>query len=136
MYALADYYNIPGLKDLAKTKFCQAAQIHWNSPEFGEVIEIIFTSTPSGDRGLRQAVKEIIQGHLSVMEKPEIESIMRELPDFAYDLLMIMREKSIIWNENITCIFCDNLGSMDGGPVMTRCKCGCFVTVGTFPTRQ
>jgi hypothetical protein len=136
MYALADYYNIPPLKNLSKTKFRKAAQTHWDSPEFGQAIEIIFTSTLYGDRGLRQVVKEIVQEHHSVMEKPEIESIMRESPDFAYDVLMSMLKKKVLLFESISCSNCKNYSSITGGAVMTVCRCGKFVNIGTVSKHQ
>jgi hypothetical protein len=87
MYAIADFYEIPGLKNLAQQKFQAAAERHWNSTEFGEAVHVVYTTTLAEDRGLRQTVKDILLRHMTLLNKPEVESIMREIPDLAFDML-------------------------------------------------
>jgi hypothetical protein len=87
MYAIADYFEVPGLKKMASTKFQAAAERHWNSDKFGEAVHVAYTSTLPEDRGLRQIVKDILMRHMTLLNKPEIESIMREVPDLAFDML-------------------------------------------------
>jgi hypothetical protein len=87
MYAIADYYEVPGLKNLAERKFQQAAERHWNSTEFGEAVHVVYTTTLAEDRGLRHTVKDILLRHMTLLNKPAIESIMREVPDLAFDML-------------------------------------------------
>ncbi|KAF2434607.1 hypothetical protein EJ08DRAFT_676060 [Tothia fuscella] len=87
MYAIADFYEIPGLKQLAQKKFQQAASRHWNSPEFVEAIHVAYTSTVSNDKGLRQICKDVLLQHMMLLNKPEIEGILREVPDLAFDML-------------------------------------------------
>lgn len=55
VYALADKYNIPALKELAKTKF-QKSKISCNYSLYREIINAIFESTPDTDTGLRNIV--------------------------------------------------------------------------------
>jgi hypothetical protein len=87
MYAIADFYEIPGLKSLAQKKFQQAASRHWNNIEFGEAIHVAYTSTVSEDKGLRQICKDVLLSHMTLLNKPEIEAILREVPDLAFDML-------------------------------------------------
>lgn len=87
MYAIADFYETSGLKQLSENKFRQAVSRHWNSPEFAQAIHVVYTTTLAEDRSLRQIVKDALLGHMSLMYKPEIESIMREVPDLSFDML-------------------------------------------------
>ena len=52
VYALAEKYNIPALKELAKTKF-RKGQVTHMCVHYREVISAIFESTPDTDSGLR-----------------------------------------------------------------------------------
>jgi hypothetical protein len=94
MYAMADFFEVPGLKKLATTKFQTAVERYWNSVEFGQAVHVVYTSTLAEDRGLRQIVKDILMRHMALLNKPEIESIMREVPDLAFDML------KGIWNHH------------------------------------
>lgn len=133
MYSLADYYKIEGLKELAKTKFRASTEKHWDSPELGQAVYIVFTSTLSKDRGLRQVVKEIFQKHPRIMGKPEIESVMRELPDLAYDLLMITRDLLVLLPVNAYCQSYNCHKSLTGCQLLAVCSCGRSTPVGTVP---
>lgn len=55
VYALAEKYNIPALKELAKTKFekCKAG---FSYSLYREVVSAVFESTPDTDSGLRNIV--------------------------------------------------------------------------------
>ena len=55
VYALAEKYNIPALKELAKTKF-QNCKTACSYPLYREVINAIFESTPDSDSGLRNLI--------------------------------------------------------------------------------
>ena len=91
MYSLADYYQIPELKEVAKKKFAKAAKVSWNAPEFGRAVYIIFKSTSSTDRGLREIVRQTLRDHPELMDKTELEETIREMPDLAYDALAVTR---------------------------------------------
>lgn len=52
VYAIAEKYNIPELKELAKTKFQKNKKARTNT-HLREVINAIFDSTPETDSGLR-----------------------------------------------------------------------------------
>jgi hypothetical protein len=87
MYALADKYQISGLKALAQRKFQKAALQHWNSEEFAPALHIVFTSTLEEDRGLRDVVISTISRD-RLLEKPEVRAVVKELPELAFGLLM------------------------------------------------
>ena len=89
MYALADKYQISGLKALAQRKFQKAALQHWNSEEFAPALHIVFTSTLEEDRGLRDVVISTISRD-RLLEKPEVRAVVKDLPELAFGLLMHM----------------------------------------------
>jgi hypothetical protein len=87
MYALADKYQISGLKALAQRKFQKAALQHWNSEEFAPALRIVYTSTLEEDRGLRDVVISTISRD-RLLEKPEVRAMVKDLPELAFGLLM------------------------------------------------
>jgi hypothetical protein len=87
MYALADKYQISGLKTLAQRKFQKAALQHWNSEEFAPALHIVYTSTLEEDRGLRDIVISTISRD-RLLEKPEVRTTVKDLPELAFGLLM------------------------------------------------
>ncbi|KAK8208940.1 hypothetical protein M8818_003903 [Zalaria obscura] len=88
MYALGEKYGIPGLKALALVRFEESANIHWRGAEFAEAIPVIYTSTIEQDRGLRDAVvRKTISERTSLLRKVEIETVMKDINQFAYDIV-------------------------------------------------
>lgn len=57
MYAIADKYDAEALKEIVKLKFSQALEnrklVHDQVEDLVRAINIIYTTTPSSDRGLR-----------------------------------------------------------------------------------
>ena len=64
VYAVADKYDIPDLKDLAKAKFQSLARSKWPHDDFYALAERVFSTTPDSDMGLRQIVLDICKEHL------------------------------------------------------------------------
>lgn len=93
MYALGDYYQIPELKEAAKKKFEKAVKNSWDAPEFGRAVYIVFTSTPSSDRGLRELVTQSWRDRPGLVDRADLEAVFREVPDLAYDALVDLRTR-------------------------------------------
>ena len=87
MYSLAHKYGIQGLKLLAKDKFKAAASRGWDADGFPPAVQIVYNSTPEEDTGLREVVVKIISVHMELLNKPEVEAMMRKLNGLAFDLL-------------------------------------------------
>jgi hypothetical protein len=49
MYEVADKYDVPGLKELAKKKFSLACAVFWDSGEFAVAAEHAYTTTMEDD---------------------------------------------------------------------------------------
>lgn len=63
VYAMADKFDMPELKVLAKEKFLKCAQC-WPLPEFPTVVHEALSSTPESDRGLRDIIRRIMADHV------------------------------------------------------------------------
>jgi hypothetical protein len=88
VYALADKYQIKGLKKLSKAKFKAGAKVHWSEGIFLEAIREAYKSTPEHDRGLRDIVAKVACEHIWVLwYRAEFMSVMKELQGFTLDLL-------------------------------------------------
>ena len=71
VYAIAEKYDIPELKELAKRKFKTLIKSKWPHEHFHAVTEVIFSTTPEEDMGLRQIVIDICREHSQDMLKDE-----------------------------------------------------------------
>jgi hypothetical protein len=95
MYEIGDKYYVMGLKELAKEKFAQTVRMHWDNSQFPIAATHAFTSTPEEDQGLRDIVRRAISDHIALVEKPEINALMKEHNGLAYALFM---EKAVKHN--------------------------------------
>jgi hypothetical protein len=91
VYTLAEKYDIPSLKQLAKRKFETAMACHYDSPEFPLAIEEVYCSTIDNDRGLRDIVCEAFKCHPQLTATPDVRASIQDLPSLALDLFKIER---------------------------------------------
>lgn len=94
MYALADKYEIIGLKALAKTKFEQAVLQHWFSRAFAHAAELAFSSTHPSDRGLRDVVVSAINQHRELVNYEEWQNLLDSGNGVAWTLVQVLLRTS------------------------------------------
>ena len=88
VFAIAVKYQIDGLRDLAASKFKDAATAYWNHDDFAHSIHIAYNSTAEEVTQLRTVVTDILHQHSDDLEgKPEVEAIVCKIPRLAYALL-------------------------------------------------
>lgn len=87
MYAAGRKYGVEGLKALALDKFKIQLTRHWDSAEFGEAIHVVYNSTPSHDKDMRETVADVLGWHSRLLDKPEVEIAIMEINGLAYELL-------------------------------------------------
>ena len=58
-----------------------------DSPELAEAIHIVYDTTPSSDKDMRETVADALDWHSRLLEKPEIEFAIMEINGLAYELL-------------------------------------------------
>ena len=60
---MADIFDVPQLKLLAKEKFSEYAGM-WPIPDLTTIVQQVLTSTPQTDRGLRDILVDIFANHV------------------------------------------------------------------------
>lgn len=88
VYQIADKYDIPGLKAHSKDKFGAAITTGWSMDDFPLAVTVVYESTPSADRGLRDLVVETSQENIDkLLEHDDFCALIRKTPDFTADLI-------------------------------------------------
>ena len=90
MYALADKYDVDGLKMLAKKKFAAAAIHDWDTTAFAQAALLAFTTTPTVDTGLREVVIDVLNDHRDLLEYEEIQVLLNSGNGLAWALLKVI----------------------------------------------
>lgn len=91
VYALAEKYDIPPLKSLAKAKFEMAMACYYDSPEFADAIEEVYCTTIDSDRGLRDVVLQAFRSHPQLASTQDVFGVIKETPTLAFDLWKVER---------------------------------------------
>ena len=68
VYAIANKYDIPQLKLLAREKVEMLLSKHTMSPDLPLIIDVIFKTTPSSDKDLRSVAITFCKGHVCDLE--------------------------------------------------------------------
>lgn len=91
VYALAEKYDIPSLKDLAQSKFEMAMACFYDSSEFADAIEEVYCSTIDSDRGLRDVVLEAFRSHPALATTQDVFAVIKDTPSLAVELFKLER---------------------------------------------
>ncbi|KAG7412872.1 BTB/POZ domain-containing protein 8 [Fusarium oxysporum f. sp. rapae] len=101
MYQIADKYDIAALKTESKNKFELAIANGWATDDFPVAANLVYVSTPSEDRGLRDIVVETASENIDqLVGKDGFCELIRETPDFAADLIPFLSNDSG-WNSTL-----------------------------------
>jgi hypothetical protein len=95
MYELGKKYKVVGLKDLACEKFQQWCGKHWNANQFTGAAHLAVQYSTKDDRSLIDVVVKTVSDHICLLDKPQIQSLMRS-EGLAMDLLS-MRADDLGW---------------------------------------
>jgi hypothetical protein len=90
MYALAEHFDIRGLKDLAVQKFLAATEDHFTNPGFYDAINVVYDEgkTLDEDGGLRNVVARLICEDLTAYGMSSMaEEKLKQLPSLAMRVL-------------------------------------------------
>lgn len=91
VYALAEKYDIPALKQLAQRKFEMAMACYYDAPEFADAIEEVYCSTIDTDRGLRDVVLQAFRSHPQLAHTQDVYAVIQQTPSLALDLFKVER---------------------------------------------
>jgi hypothetical protein len=93
VYALAEFYDVPALKELALEKFNRVIQDNSQPDRFLEGVEEAYESTIQEDRRLRDAIVNFFYTHSDLVNEERVQEILQKTNSLTYDLLMH-------WNKN------------------------------------
>lgn len=74
------------MQDLAKDRFKQVCEVHWNAPEFAAAAEHAYTSTVETSMGLRDIIKSTSLMHKSLGQNLGVQEFLKKQPQLMYDL--------------------------------------------------
>jgi hypothetical protein len=89
VYALAEKYEIPALKDLAKNKFEMEMACYFDSPDLADIIEEVYCSTIDSDRGLRDVILDAFSKHPQLASTQDIHDVIDRTPSLKCDLFKL-----------------------------------------------
>lgn len=99
LYIMADKYDVPALRLLARDKFYRAAELSWDTTDcFPCVVDELYSTTLDTDIALREIVCRLVSSDIySTETKRRMEPIMRKHGDFATDLLNCVLARRKVW---------------------------------------
>jgi hypothetical protein len=93
VYAIAEKYAIPALKELARHRFCNWADENWSCDEFSAVAREIFESTPSHDRGLRDIVVRLVAKHMNALvQQNSVRQLVEDAGNLGWGVICQLHE--------------------------------------------
>ncbi|RBR05325.1 uncharacterized protein FIESC28_11383 [Fusarium coffeatum] len=91
VYALAEFYGILALKDLALEKFNKIIQENVQTHQFLASVEEAYTYTMQEDRGLRDAITEFFYTHPELLDEERVQHTLRRTENLSFDIVMYWR---------------------------------------------
>ena len=91
VYAIAEKYDIPALKQMAKRKFEMEMACYYDSPELADAIEDVYCSTIDSDRGLRDIVLQTFKCHPQLASTQDVFGVINDTPSLAFELFKLER---------------------------------------------
>jgi hypothetical protein len=89
VYALAEKYGIMGLKALSRKKFASQVKEHISSEELPLAMQEVYESTVDSDRGLRDIVIQTFRANPNIVQRGDVEDVVRTTPALAWELFRV-----------------------------------------------
>ncbi|KAK3901776.1 BTB/POZ protein [Staphylotrichum tortipilum] len=92
LYVMADKFDVPALKLLARDRFYRAAELSWRVADcFPEVVDELYTNTAPTDLALREIVCRLVGASIKDAEqRGRMEEVMKKHGDFAVGVMNYM----------------------------------------------
>ncbi len=106
VHAIADKYDIPTLKLLATIKFKELVNSMWPHHDFPAIIKAVYESSCDTVQDLRTVVTSVCRHHVEdlLMLKGSSASEMREIGQFAFDVLSLVKLDTDIAYDNVSSV--------------------------------
>lgn len=96
-YAMAEKYGVVGLKAVALRKFEDAVKgVSWHHSHFVRAAREAYESTVETDRALRDVVLEEFKARPELLNVPEAQALLKEVPILAYDVLILVHRPLVV----------------------------------------
>lgn len=100
LYVMADKYDVPVMRLLARDRFYRAAELQWKfDDEFPDVVDELYSCTPESEVAMREIVCRLV-GH-AVKDKEvmtKMEPVMRKHGSFAVGVMnYALHESRLSW---------------------------------------
>jgi hypothetical protein len=115
MYAIADRFEIPALKAVSETHFVSELRSkHFSVADLVSAIDLVYTTTPESDHGLRKwVVYRAQQIESELVRHDDFKAVLKGQPDFAWDFATRYAKANYLW-----CAYCKD--TID----LVECRCG------------
>ncbi|KAH6843218.1 hypothetical protein B0I37DRAFT_214723 [Chaetomium sp. MPI-CAGE-AT-0009] len=100
LYVMADKFDVPALKLLARDRFYRAAELSWRDSEcFPAVVDELYTCTPPTEVAMREIVCRLVGSDIKSNEQRErMDWVMRKHGDFAVGVMDYMLQSDmLVW---------------------------------------
>lgn len=100
LYIMADKFDVPALKLLARDRFYRAAEMAWTDAEcFPAVVDELYTNTPDSDIAMREIVCRLVgTSILDDDQRARMDAVMRKHGDFAVGVMnYLIVSKRTVW---------------------------------------
>ncbi|UZP41661.1 hypothetical protein NXS19_009477 [Fusarium pseudograminearum] len=89
LYAMADVYDVPALRLLARDRFYRAAELYWEEAEcFPDIVDELYETTPPGDTAMREIVCRLVGARILDHEvREKMRHVMTKHGEFAVSVL-------------------------------------------------
>ncbi len=89
LYIMADKYDVPALRLLARDRFYRAAEAHWEDSDcFPDVVDELYSSTPETETAMREIVCRLVGCQVRDRDlRAKMEPVMRKHGEFAVGVL-------------------------------------------------
>jgi hypothetical protein len=91
MCVMADFYGIETLATFAREQLVLVMEEVWDTEEFVDTLDLVCRPPLDGDSVLQAYVVGELSRHQSLLDKPEIEAILKLKPDILYILIQGLR---------------------------------------------
>jgi hypothetical protein len=116
MYAMGDKYQFAALVELARSKFVTAIDDeNFDLEDLVAAIDIIYSTTPDTDYGLRKHVVYRAQNNIQQLKQmPSFKEVFEDHVSFCWDLATEFKARKNVW-----CIGCEQESKLPAA-----CTCG------------
>jgi hypothetical protein len=101
LYVMADKFDVPAFKLLARDRFYRVAELSWMEDEsFPAVVDELYSCTPATDVAMREMVCRLVGYNIVINEqRARLEEVMKKHGDFAVGVMDNMIEAAKhIWH--------------------------------------